>query len=83
MSDGFDLRARTFHYRRRSALGGSEDLMMRWLLAFGLLIVASGCGTFDPANNATQPWDRPTKADASQGWWIRDWNQQESLIEYP
>ncbi len=54
-----------------------------WVLAMGLLLEAAGCGTFDTANNQAQPWDRPTKADVSQGWWIRDWNQQESPTEYP
>lgn len=57
--------------------------MIKWAFAFCLLVVASGCGTFDPANNEAQPWNRPTKADASQGWWIRNYDPQQPMIEYP
>ena len=57
--------------------------MIKWFFAFALLVTAPGCGTFDPANNPTQPWDSPTTSDVSQGWWVRDWNQTSGQLQHP
>ncbi len=40
-----------------------------WLFVL-MLGVAGGCATFDPANVATRPWNRPTKEEISQHWWF-------------
>ncbi len=57
--------------------------MTRLLFAISLLLGAAGCGTFDADNRPVQPWDSPTKSDQSQGWWVRDWEQTQSLSDPP
>jgi hypothetical protein len=52
-----------------------------WLIGF---ILMGGCSTTDTNNTDTKPWDRPTKADVSQGWWLfnqEDWGPSGS--HYP
>ncbi len=46
------------------------------LAAAGLL---AGCGTFNPDNVQTRPWNRPTKEEISQDWWFRGWTSSPSV----
>jgi hypothetical protein len=49
---------------------GARSFM--WLCLIGVILVG-GCSTADSRNTSPNPWNRPTKADVSQGWWFKDW----------
>jgi hypothetical protein len=65
-------------FHRGMAAGALSKV--NWLFVLCLLLVA-GCGTFDSRNAESRPWNRPTKAEESQHWIMRDgWD---SLTDYP
>jgi hypothetical protein len=40
----------------------------KWACLIGFVLVG-GCSTTDTNNTSPNPWNRPTKADVSKGWW--------------
>ncbi len=48
-----------------------------WGRAVGglLVLLLAGCAHRQP-EPSEQPWNRPTKAEISRGWWFNTWNDQ-------
>jgi hypothetical protein len=72
--------------KRRTSSNAAESVswskVLRVVFAFGL-ILGNGCSTFDPANVAGRPWDRPTKEEILQPcgfqyWPFQSWEYEES-----
>jgi hypothetical protein len=47
----------------------SHALLWACLAGF---VLTEGCGTVDSKNTSATPWNRPTKAEISKGWWFRN-----------
>jgi hypothetical protein len=73
------------HYTNTKSKQNTSRVMLRnvrWIFLFGLLAIA-GCGTFDPSNSASRPWNRPTRTDVSQGWFYQGDYDSRPLTDYP
>jgi hypothetical protein len=57
-------------------------LALKLACLIGFVFMA-GCGTTDTRNTSEKPWNQPTKSEISQGWWFRDFYQDEPGNHYP
>jgi hypothetical protein len=42
-----------------------------YFIILGALAVTTGCGSMNPDNTSTRPWDRPTRWDEDHSWMVR------------